>query len=102
MPLGWYYSDPGSKFNSGGRAVRARRQGSGRELLFPVYRGTRGSGSNFEYEVIGWVGFHLTGFDDRRQVGKLYGSFTRIIWDGIQSESSTGTTSALASISLVD
>jgi hypothetical protein len=29
----------------------------GHELLFPVYRGTRGGGANFEYEVIGWVGF---------------------------------------------
>jgi hypothetical protein len=43
MPLGWYYSDPGAKFNSSQvqAALDARLND---ELLFPVYRGTRGGG----------------------------------------------------------
>ncbi|MGH3033731.1 MAG: pilus assembly protein TadG-related protein, partial [Gaiellaceae bacterium] len=52
MPLGWYYSDPGAKFNSSQvqNALDARLNS---EMLFPVYRNTQGSGANFEYEVVG-------------------------------------------------
>ena len=68
MPLDWYYSDPGAKFNSSSmQAALTARIGS--VLLFPVYRGTRGQGSNFEYEIVGWVGFHMTGFDARGKLG---------------------------------
>ena len=31
-------------------------------LLFPVYDVIVGSGANATYHVVGWVGFHLTGF----------------------------------------
>ena len=51
--------------------------------------------------MIGWVGFHLTGYSISGK-GKLFGSFTRIIWDGIQSESSTSDDFGVRSISLVD
>ena len=100
MPLAWYNSDPGSKFNSGPvkSALDAR---IGSDLLFPVYRGIRSQGSNLQYEVIGWVGFHLTGYSISGK-GELYGSFTRIIWDGIQTESSTSDDFGARSISLVD
>jgi hypothetical protein len=100
MPLGWYYSDPGSKFNSG-NVKTALDDRNGSDLLFPVYRGIRSQGSNFQYEVIGWVGFHLTGYSIGGK-GKLFGSFTRIIWDGIQSESSTQDDFGARSISLTD
>jgi hypothetical protein len=83
MPLDWYYSDPGAKFNSS-QMQDALNDRIGDELLFPVYRGTRGGGANFEYEVIGWVGFVMTGFDARGSNGELYGSFTRVILQGIQ------------------
>ena len=73
----------------------------GTDLLFPVYRHLRAQGAGFEYEVIGWVGFHLTGYSISGK-GKLLGSFTRIIWDGIQSESSTPDDFGVRSISLVD
>jgi Putative Flp pilus-assembly TadE/G-like len=100
MPLDWYYSDPGSKFNSG--SVRAALDARiGTDLLFPVYRHLRAQGAGFDYEVIGWVGWHLTGYEIGGK-GKLFGSFTRIIWDGIQSESSTGDDFGVRSISLVD
>ena len=54
MDLGWYYSDPGAKFNSSHvkNALDAR---IGDDLLFPVYRSVRGGGANFEYEVVAWV-----------------------------------------------
>ena len=34
----------------------------GDELLFPVYDQTVEQGANFDYEVIGWVGFVVTDF----------------------------------------
>src|SRR5262245_51653144 len=100
MPLNWYYSDPGSKFNSGNvrQALDAR---IGTDLLFPVYRHVRAQGAGFDYEVIGWVGWHLTGYSIGGK-GKLFASFTRIIWDGIQGEDSTGDDFGVRSISLVD
>jgi hypothetical protein len=101
MPLGWYYSDPGAKFNSSHvqNALNAR---IGDELLFPVYRSVRGGGANMEYEIVGWVGFRLTGFDARGSSGELYGSFTQVVWDGVWNEHSSGTDYGVRSISLID
>jgi putative Flp pilus-assembly TadE/G-like protein len=101
MPLQWYYSDPGAKFNSSQMqsALEAR---IGSELLFPVYRNVRGGGANFEYEVVGWVGFHLTDFDARGNSGKLDGWFTRIIWEGIENTAATDDDFGARTISLVE
>jgi len=100
MPLDWYYSDPGSKFNSGN--VRTALQDRlGKELLFPVYRGTRAQGAGFDYEVIGWVGWHLTGFQISGK-GKLYGWFTRMIWEGIQTERTTDDDFGVRVVSLIE
>ena len=85
MPLDWYFSDSGAKFNSS-QIKSAMNARIGEELLFPVYRETRGQGSNFEYLVIGWVGFQLSGFNAQGNGGEVYGSFVRVIWEGIQSE----------------
>lgn len=86
MGLGWYYSDPGAKFNSSQMqgALDARTNS---ELLFPVYDDVQGQGSNFQYHVVGWVGFYLTGYDARGSSGQLYGYFTRVIWQGLQGQS---------------
>ena len=100
MPLDWYYSDPGSKFNSS-HVRNALQNRIGDELLFPVYRGKRAQGAGFEYEVIGWVGWHLTGFQVGGK-GKLHGWFTRVIWEGIQTETATGDDFGVRSISLVE
>ena len=91
MPLGWYYSDPGAKFNSSQMqaALNAR---IGSELLFPIYSATRGQGANFQYDVVGWVGFVMTSFSARGSSGTLNGYFTRVIWRGIQ-DTTGGTTS---------
>jgi putative Flp pilus-assembly TadE/G-like protein len=85
MPLGWYNSDPGAKFNSS-QVKAALDARLGDELLFPVYRGTKGQGANFEYEVIGWVGFVTTGYDIQGSKSQLFGYFTRVIWQGIQGK----------------
>ena len=86
MGTNWYFSDPGAKFNPGPieDALNAR---IGSELLFPVYDLTRANGSNFEYRVIGFVGFLLTGFNGQGNNAALQGSFTRVVWEGLTSES---------------
>lgn len=101
MPLDWYFSDPGAKFDSSHiQAALTARIGS--ELLFPVYDDTRKQGSNFQYEVVGWVGFHLTGFDARGNSGKLDGYFTRVVWEGIQGEHVTDDDFGARSVALVE
>jgi Flp pilus assembly protein TadG len=86
MPTGWYYSDPGAKFESKDMQD-ALAQRVGDEMLFPIYRELRGQGSNFEYEIVGWVGFHLTSYSTHGNKGTLTGWFTQVIWQGIQGSS---------------
>ncbi len=102
MPVDWYNSDSGAKFNSSEvKAALSARIGT--ELLFPVYRAIQSQGSNLEYEVIGWVGFHLTGFKGSGNNGQLDGWFTRVIWQGIQGQTGSGTPNFGAlSVQLVD
>jgi Flp pilus assembly protein TadG len=103
MPLNWYFSDPGAKFNSsqikGALDVRI-----GDKMLFPVYDDTRKSGANFEYEVIGWVGYVVTSYSISGSKGaKLDGYFTDVIWEGILSESGPGSESfGVHSVQLVE
>ena len=86
LPLGVYFSDPGAKWNNSiiQNALIGRY---GSDLLFPVYDTLVGSGSNAEYHVIAWVGFHLQNVDASGTSGSLTGYFTRIIWQGIVSQS---------------
>jgi Putative Flp pilus-assembly TadE/G-like len=86
MGVGWYYSDPGAKFNPGPieDAITAR---IGSEVLFPVYDAVRAQGAGFDYRVVGWVGFKISGFDGQGNNSVLFGEFTRVIWEGITSES---------------
>jgi hypothetical protein len=85
MGLGWFYSDPGAKFNSGGMEDALDKH-VGTDLLFPVYDSTEKQGAGFDYHVVGWVGFHLTGWSVHGNDGILEGSFTSITWDGIQAQ----------------
>jgi Flp pilus assembly protein TadG len=101
MPLGWYYSDPGAKFNSS-QVKTALDDRLGDELLFPVYRATRGQGANFEYLVVGWVGFVVTSYDIQGSKSSLSGFFTRVIWEGIQNESGGATDFGARAVSLVE
>jgi hypothetical protein len=87
MPLGWYYSDPGIKPNSS-HIKNALDVRMGDVLLFPIYRETRASGSNFEYLVVGWAGFRVSGYTIHgSNDSRLYGWFEQVIWQGIESDS---------------
>jgi Flp pilus assembly protein TadG len=90
LPLGVYFSDPGAKWNNSiiQNALIGRYNS---DLLFPVYDTLVGSGSNAEYHVIAWVGFHLQNVDASGTSGSLTGYFTRIIWQGIVSKSGPNT-----------
>ncbi|HVA31384.1 MAG TPA: pilus assembly protein TadG-related protein [Gaiellaceae bacterium] len=87
LGLGGYLSDPGAKFDSSGlRAALTARLGT--ELLFPVYDTLTGGGTTAQYDVIGWVAFHLDSYGDGHgNANSLTGYFTRVIWDGLQSAS---------------
>ncbi len=102
LPVGAYFSDPGAKWNSSSiqNALQARL---GTELLFPVYDTMTGSGANATYHVVGWVGFHLTGFDASGSSGSITGYFTEVVWSGIQATSSSGQPNLGArTVSLID
>ena len=58
-------------------------------LLFPVFDTLNGTGQNAEYNIIGWVGFHLDGYDVHGNVATLTGYFTQFIAKGIQASSGT-------------
>lgn len=85
MALGWYGSDPGAAFNDSKvkEALDIRR---GDELLFPVYDRVQSQGANFEYRVVGWVGFVVTDFKSQGNNGTIDGYFVSLIWEGIQSQ----------------
>jgi putative Flp pilus-assembly TadE/G-like protein len=101
MPLNWYFSDPGAKFNSS-HIKSALTDRLDTELLFPVYRNIRGQGANFEYFVVGWVVFHLDSFEAKGNSGKLYGHFESMIWEGILNESDSGEDFGMRSVALVE
>jgi hypothetical protein len=83
LPLGNYNSDPGAKFSSG-TIQSALSDRIGTVLLFPVYHKLTGTGSNAEYDIVGWVGFYLDSYDVHGNNATLYGHFTTYIAKGIQ------------------
>lgn len=98
----WYYSDPGIKPNSshisGAFDIRDET-----ELLFPVYNAVRAQGSSFEYYVIGWAVFHVTGYEIQgSKNSRLYGWFVDMIWEGIGSQSSGSPHFGARSVELVE
>jgi putative Flp pilus-assembly TadE/G-like protein len=82
LGLGFYNSDPGAKFDSQ-QVDGALDQRIGTELLFPVYRTLTGQGQNAQYDIIGWIGFHLTSYQASGTNATLQGYFTRFIAQGI-------------------
>jgi hypothetical protein len=83
----WLYSDAGAKFNSS-QVGGALDQRIGSNLLFPVYDQTQGGGSNLQYHVIAFVGFHVTDYKFQGSSnGSISGYFVQTMWEG------TGTTS---------
>jgi putative Flp pilus-assembly TadE/G-like protein len=89
LGLGKYRSDPGAKFESSNvqSALDAR---IGTVLLFPVFKTLDGTGQNAEYDIIGWIGFHLTGYHVHGHTASLEGYFTEFIAQGILASSGGG------------
>jgi hypothetical protein len=105
MPLDWYYSDSGAKFNASEvNAAMDKRLGD--ELLFPVYDAVREGGSNAEYHVVGWIGFHVTSFEPKGSGGKIYGWFTTYVAQALQATTGgnpySGNNNGVRAIALVD
>jgi hypothetical protein len=84
LDIGSYASDPGVKFNSNG-IQQAMQQRIGTDMLFPVYDTLTGQGSNAQYHIIGWVGFHVDGVNKQGNNGSVSGYFTQVIWTGLQA-----------------
>ena len=101
MPLAWYGSDPGAAFNDS-KFKAALNVRIGDELLFPVYDNTRGGGANFQYNVVGWVGFVVTSFSAKGNKGTVSGHFVRVIWEGTQSRAGAAQAFGVRAIELVE
>jgi Putative Flp pilus-assembly TadE/G-like len=98
----WYYSDPGMKPNSS-HVKDALDIRTGTDLLFPVYSKVRGSGSGFEYWVVGFAVFHVTGYDIHgSKDSRLYGYFKDMVWDGIISETASEPSFGAKSVALIE
>jgi secretion/DNA translocation related TadE-like protein len=101
MPLGKYSSAPSSNFNqSNFQGALGDRLGD--DVLFPIYDTLTGSGTGAQYNVIGWIGFHITDYNAHGSKGWVRGWFTKVIWAGIQSTSSSGANWGSKTIQLVD
>ena len=85
MPLGTYTGAPGASFNSG-PFDQALSDKIGSEVLFPVYQPpVTQSGTNANFNIVGWVGFWITGYQAQGNSGTVYGHFDRYIAQGLQS-----------------
>jgi hypothetical protein len=89
LGLGDYRSDPGAKFSSQ-NIQGALDDRLDTVLLFPVYKKLDGQGQNAVYEIIGWIGFHLTSYEVNGNNAKLHGYFTEFIAQGILASSGGG------------
>jgi hypothetical protein len=102
LPLRQYYSDPGTKWNNS-TIQDALNVRIGTELLFPVFDVIQGTGSNAEYRVIAWVGFHLTAkVVSGGDTGSISGYFTRIIWQGLEATGGTPIDLGVRTVILTD
>ena len=89
LPLGNYRSDPGAKFSSN-NIQSALENRLDTVLLFPVYKTLDGQGQNAQYEIIGWIGFHLNSFEVHGNNAVLHGYFTEFIAQGILASTGGG------------
>jgi hypothetical protein len=101
MEPGIYNTSTGNPFSSTHVADSLDAR-IGTDLLFPIYRKITGSGTNAKYEIVGWVGFHLTGTKLTGNDEKLMGYFTDVIWDAIQSETTPPTDYGVRAVALVE
>jgi Flp pilus assembly protein TadG len=89
LGLGKYRSDPGAKFSSD-NIQSALDDRLNTVLLFPVFKTLDNGGQNAEYDIIGWIGFYLTGYDVHGNNATLHGYFTTYIAQGILAHSAPG------------
>jgi Flp pilus assembly protein TadG len=89
LGLGKYNSDPGAKFSSS-NVQDALHDRLNTVLLFPVFKTLDGGGSNAKYDIIGWIGFHLTDYEVQGNGATLTGYFTEYIAQGILAQSNPG------------
>ncbi len=101
MPLGKYDAAPSANFNDG-QFQNALQDRIGDDVLFPIYDTLTGPGSNAQYNVVGWIGFHVTNYHAGGSNGWVRGWFTSVIWRGIQSTSSSGSNWGSKTIQLVE
>jgi Flp pilus assembly protein TadG len=102
LPLGNYDSDPGAKFSS--QNVAGALNGRiGTVLLFPVFDTLNLQGSNAQYHVIGWIGFHLNSVTNLSgNTATLGGYFTSYIAQGLLPPNGNGSTNfGVKSIQLI-
>jgi Putative Flp pilus-assembly TadE/G-like len=92
MPLGGYNTSTGNPFSSNNiKGALEKRLGENPTLLFPIYQTLTGTGDNAEYKIVGWVAFHITGMNLAGNNEKIRGWFEEVIWDGILTQSGSGT-----------
>jgi Flp pilus assembly protein TadG len=89
LPLGLYDSAPGANFNSANIATALNAR-IGTELLFPVFKTLNGGGSNAQYDIIAWIGFHLNSWSAQGNNAQLDGYFTQYIAHGILATGGNG------------
>ena len=103
MELGNYNSVPSAMFNdSHVKGAMADRLNGDPVLLFPIYDRITGSGSNAEFRVVGWVAFHVTFYNANGNSGVVKGSFKKVIWEGVQSQSGNNLNYGTTTIQLVE
>ena len=91
MPLGNYNTSTGNPFSSNNiKGALEKRLGENPVLLFPIYKTITGTGDNAEYVIVGWVAFHITGMNLAGNNEKIRGWFEEVIWDGILTQSGSG------------
>lgn len=102
MPLGIYEAVPSNKYNSSDfqDALVAR---VGDEVLFPVYQPPIIlGGSNAEFNIIGWVAFHIDYQTTHGSGGSLTGHFTRFLAQGLMAAPGTTNNFGVKVVQLVE
>jgi hypothetical protein len=104
MDVGKYTAVPSATFNDSHirDALTLRMNSTNNILLFPIYQKITGSGSGAQFDVVGWVGFKVTDYRLSGSSAKVIGSFTEVIWEGIQSQSGANLNYGVRSIALVE
>ncbi len=101
MDLGSYDSVPSTNFNNS-QFLSALDGRIGTDLLFPIYDRITKQGTNAIYNVVGWIGFRVTSYHAGGSQGWVRGWFTKVYWEGIQSDSASQPDFGARTIQLID